>query len=797
MVTMLTVFIITFIISLPIAIPVFIISLIIHFKHKKERAALGYIRDAKTAGNGPKVSKAKIPGVSLSSSAVMLLIGTALVVLSGIAFGAANWLNTSPVGRVLIILTASALSFAISYIFIKLIKLRGTSSAFYSAGSMLISVSMVIAGYYSMFGKWFSLFGNGKYTLTASAFSAAAAGFFIGWKIYHAKHFVYSGLSMAASAMLFLALQTAFINNTISFGVFSSVLIVLQALITASLYYFRFHEKTPIAKPLKMIGSVTSVVYALISLMHVVFNIAAPSISSFFILAFLMIQLIFYGISQSRTWMLVTQSILSLVLSYTLSIWIFPYNDINGLLTFSALISLSYFINRFVPKLRNPVSMTVLISAMFITSIISLYIIKTPPHVYAFILPVITFVLIVCRLFDNRTAVQTAAGIFFPVLPLNAAEHLCYMLSDENVVKLSEAHQICYGSAMLFLTAVTAFLLIIPEFTLHVKHIRKSDSVLYTNLIAVIIAAADMRITNYIFIPVAALILHFIVSNKMKNNITAVGSGIMIFVYIYGYLTDISRFSDNTLIILLFICFLIMMAISKTVYDKAVINKKDGKITFDTALLSGWILIPFMDGYSRFDDFFILISLAVLAACFVKRNTKASVSSVLFTFSVFFTAWALLSRPFLVPDNSMIANKITLAIIAFTGTAIRVIWRRYAKVSCVISNVIYAAVFSALMIDALYYENGGNTVFVLAVTTAILIVSFMIKSKVWFSVSSIAIVTIILYAAKDFLASLSGWVYLLAAGLILIGIAAINEYYKQKGENVKSKLAGVFSGWRW
>ena len=73
----------------------------------------------------------------------------------------------------------------------------------------------------------------------------------------------------------------------------------------------------------------------------------------------------------------------------------------------------------------------------------------------------------------------------------------------------------------------------------------------------------------------------------------------------------------------------------------------------------------------------------------------------------------------------------------------------------------------------------------------------MLRSKTWFSVSSIAIALIILYAAKDFLASLSGWVYLFAAGLILIGAAAVNEYCKQHGENMKSKLAHAFSDWEW
>ena len=101
------------------------------------------------------------------------------------------------------------------------------------------------------------------------------------------------------------------------------------------------------------------------------------------------------------------------------------------------------------------------------------------------------------------------------------------------------------------------------------------------------------------------------------------------------------------------------------------------------------------------------------------------------------------------------------------------------------------------MMDALYFEDAGNTVFVLAVTTAILIASFVFRSKTWFSVSSIALVSIVVYSLKDFFGTLSGWVYLFAAGLILIGVAAVNEYCKQNGENVKTKLAHAFSDWKW
>ena len=51
-----------------------------------------------------------------------------------------------------------------------------------------------------------------------------------------------------------------------------------------------------------------------------------------------------------------------------------------------------------------------------------------------------------------------------------------------------------------------------------------------------------------------------------------------------------------------------------------------------------------------------------------------------------------------------------------------------------------------------------------------------------------------LYTTGDFLATVAWWAYLLLAGLILIIVAAITEYHRQKGSNNEARF---FVDWKW
>ena len=45
--------------------------------------------------------------------------------------------------------------------------------------------------------------------------------------------------------------------------------------------------------------------------------------------------------------------------------------------------------------------------------------------------------------------------------------------------------------------------------------------------------------------------------------------------------------------------------------------------------------------------------------------------------------------------------------------------------------------------------------------------------------------------------ALNWWIYLFIAGVILIGLAAGNEYCKKNNETIKTSVIKKFSGWSW
>ena len=841
MVNMLSVYLILLVLSLPLTIPMAIVALIVHFvkkdKRKKQLAAYDQMQTANIMNNAvmpdvndiqsgtpemipqqpftapqpyyqtengapvppPAPVKPKKQREPLSSSTVMLLIGTALVVLSGIAFGAANWLNTTPMGRVGIIFIASIVSFLISLLFGKGVKLKGTSTAFYIVGSLMIPVAMVIAGFYDLMGDWFAVNGDGRFMLYAVGFAMTAGSCILGKKLYNGKHFIYTGLIMTSLAMFFTAIQLSYFNDMLLCGVFGAILILMQAAITASIHVFRLHEKTTFPEPIKLIGGITAVFYGFTGFCSAMSEANEASFLTYFVLLAIIAQLIGYGIAHEHKWMLGAQSLFSILL-----VWVIGFNaprtfsDETALLLTAYLLTALYFINRFVPKMRNVFSSAVTFIGMFSAAIMTLVDINRISLFSALIIPIIFSAVVYAYVFDNRKVVQEITGLASPIMP-------CIIAAALNTYQIRNSYSVNAGlyTGMItstILLVITAAIMYLPKyaFEFYAKHPRKTDAVLYSGLAVSLVILLGYVDNNKIFILVPLIIAaaNFFLAYQQKNNILSVGSVIIFISYILRSLEKI-KWEKAGIVAVCCIAFLVMMALSRIFYRTAAITRNEGRTVFDVPLFAAWSIIPFMLGNTAHKEFFGFLTAAIYIACFIKKNTTETQSCSILSASAVLSACALMTRPFFVPENMMISNKITFAIIALTGAAFRVIWRKHEHGAKRASNIIFVCTFAALMMDALYFEDAGNTVFVLAVTTAILIASFVFRSKTWFSVSSIALVSIVVYSLKDFFGSLSGWVYLFAAGLILIGVAAVNEYCKQNGENVKTRLAHAFSDWKW
>ncbi|MDD4095210.1 MAG: hypothetical protein PHP22_03095 [Oscillospiraceae bacterium] len=188
-----------------------------------------------------------------------------------------------------------------------------------------------------------------------------------------------------------------------------------------------------------------------------------------------------------------------------------------------------------------------------------------------------------------------------------------------------------------------------------------------------------------------------------------------------------------------------------------------------------------------------LILLGIYALCFYRRTHWKHSNSVALTVAGFFALLSFWVQPlFEIPGIILLEYNLIVAV-AYFIFLYRFVWKNNETAmilfisACVSLAVLgVAAIFSGDLVDAL----------ILGVAAlAMLIVSFMVKSKRWFILSAVTIVILGLYMTREFWESLDWWVYLLLVGCILIGLAAANEISKQKGERLSEKAKRLFKDW--
>ena len=732
----------------------------------------------------------------LSSSVLLLLIGTAFVVLSGIAFAAANWVNTTPMQRSFIMLIGAAAAFVVSIVLRSVAKLDNTSAAAYTVGTIFSAITLITAGYYGLFGSCLAIDGDGSSLLMAISCGVVAAMTLTAGKLYKKEAFDYIGLTAISLTLLFIALQA-----TTGFRQFAAALIVLQTIITAAIHIFNFDKYTNVQKAARIIGNVSSVVYAGIAVIYTLAYSADADASVYIILAVITAQLIFYGIYKKKPGLLVCQVITSLYMAQVISANL--VDNCSGI-CFAYISLIIYIANRFIPALRTKVSEGVSLAGLIIGAIASVCDMSYETIFPAIIVPIICTVIINAYTLSKNQSISSGVGIIAPLMPIFMAVRLDTIINDyrEAVSKndIECVNTIVLGSLAILLTLITAALLYLPKyaFDFHAKHPRQSDTVLYANMTATALMMPFFSHYSSLFvIAIAAAAFHFFISNQLKNNLPALGSVISLLMLTQEIARHFAADNEDIMLYIMLGVFIILIGISRVFYREAIYIKKDNKLSLDVIQLTSWIaafLIP-MKGDTA--SFVVFIMIAVYIANFVRKNTKPVTARVLLSASSALAAFAFITRPFLIFESEIISSKITLGILAVLGISYKLIWRADEKASRVSSNVVFIIAFSGLIIDAMRFHQSANTIFVLTVTTVILISAFLARSKTWFSVSAIALMIITLWSSWKYLASLSWWVYLFMVGIVLIAIAAMNEYYKTKGENVKSRLSKVFTDWKW
>ncbi|WP_303835888.1 hypothetical protein [Ruminococcus flavefaciens] len=797
-----------FILAVPIIIPLMTIGIVKmcdsknthqnypNFNYPPQNGFYGYPQSPYQAAQMPQPPKPKKKH-DMTVSNVLFLIGTAFVVLSGLAFGVAKWVNTSHEGRVAIIMAASLVSFTLSAVVGKFLKLNGTSTSFYVLGSGFIATAVLTAGFYKLMGEWLSLSGDGKFALLAISTGISAVMMFIGDKLFKKLPLIYTALSAAALTILFAVLQ---ISN--DFMVTAPIFLVLQTLITAAIYAANLFKGKKNEFPIKFVGSCSAFIYGCFPAAYIFSSLRQPTFISYIILAIIIVQLLCYAKKTKEEVFSAISSMVTVLFGYMASTNIAEESKARyGILVFAVLSIVLYVIHRLVPLIKNRYTESITLLTSVISAFVCISTASKGAFITEMILALIVSVFIAAYIFHKNEIIQNVAGFIAPVLPAFVTEAaIVNIIKTYNIKNTDMLYSAAWSIFAAGLIAAAVLIAYLPKyaFNFHAKHPRSNDIVLYVNMVAsgllLILIPSSKAL---VIIPAVISFIHFAFSNKLRCNITAVLSPVAFISCIHAILDEGTQSNLFSSIVFMTV-FCIFMAISKLIYNDGIIVRANDRLMFDPMLLSGWLAVMMMyRDTTRTSAFFFLIGLAIYLACFIKKNTSRETAAILLTATSSLTALALMIRPFFVPESKAVSWKISIGIVVLVGVACRYIWREFPNASRFSSNSIFLTSFIALLIDAMYFDTAANTIFVMSVMFFVLVTSIMARSKTWFIASAASLFTITIYATREYLMALNWWIYLFLAGITLIALAAGNEYCKKNNQTLRSSVAKRFSGWTW
>ena len=205
--------------------------------------------------------------------------------------------------------------------------------------------------------------------------------------------------------------------------------------------------------------------------------------------------------------------------------------------------------------------------------------------------------------------------------------------------------------------------------------------------------------------------------------------------------------------------------------------------------------ITYSECQSAWMWFFVPVLIAGYILHFAYFMKNPAVRKHLITASAAFFMIALWIQPVFHVSGSYFEGKLHLIPLLAFGFLLRHLYGKETGSLFLFLTGIYAML--RLAGSAMARETTPELLTVLIVALVMFIASFYIKEKKWFLLGGISLCGIAVYLRMKLFPQLHWWVFLLAAGIILILIAAKNETMKQRGESLKEKAGRFWEDWKW
>lgn len=741
------------------------------------------------------------------ASSVLFGIGVVFVILSGIIFSMTVWSYLSYPARTGMIILASLIFFGISALAHKKFGLKNTSVSFYLLGTIFLSIAFVAAGHFGLFGKWFSLTGNGECLFLAVAALIVALLSAEAIRIYRKDVFLYFSLYSAVVTVVLIFEQLC--------GKYEATLLlacILSAIVTAACYYRKNIDGRTVIAPIINVLISVRVILAVEAVGLLISEFTDWSLFSYLISLLYIAELSFYGIRKKSKKQLAVQGLLVLFtgLHFFIRLSENSLSDAAAQMIFQLFLLACIFFYRYYKPIYTAFADAVFLLAAFINAAVMLgkyqeiSLSASESALYGIIAMLALEAAFFITALDRNNFFSRFFRIVLPIPLFIIASEIAQIIGNEYDTN-------CYCYAYAVCAAVWIVTALICGYINHgdKRYLSiKYSFEIFTGILLVLSAMGTADAAESI-IMILLSISAFVVMQTSDKQLHSVLPVFSLFIAVdeliynltlYGGIFDL-RSGDIFVIASILIC-AAMTLLSRLLFGRKFRLCENGKDVWDT-LWPGFLfsILFASNGGMLFGPeartFIMLSEAAVFAADFYRKEHSKNGNNAAISVSAGIFAYALIRRPFLVVDEKVISAKIAILIIVALGFLIRWIWRENKEQAQSFGTAVHMLAFILLFFDALLNETLLNCLLVLCIILVILLYSFMAKKKIWFLASAAGLVGLTLYITRDFLAEIEWWVYLLLVGILLLLVASVNEYFKGKGENLKKKAGRFFEDWTW
>lgn len=138
----------------------------------------------------------------------ILALGVGLVVIAGIVFATSTWDTLSGSAKTIILVCSAVLFFLVSFLAENKLNLKVSGMMYYVLSNVLLAVSILAAGYFEIFGNWFSLNGAGSNLFSTVLWIVIGALSVLAYYKYKNKRILYLTYLSLMSVIYFGILAT-------------------------------------------------------------------------------------------------------------------------------------------------------------------------------------------------------------------------------------------------------------------------------------------------------------------------------------------------------------------------------------------------------------------------------------------------------------------------------------------------------------------------------------------------------------------------------------------------------------